>query len=229
MNIIYRLINRNKEKQGQFPCYYIGSKLNYVPGEYWGSSKHPQLLLELKTSITDFTIEILEYVDDPNDLTKKERDWQIKFNVINDPKYYNLHLANEKFTSNGRKWYYDPITLQKGYFQSNKIPEGWLPGYKPVELQSKKYKQIKKYKATGLKKTDPLLHQQISDSVANIEWIIQSPDGILHTVKKLHKFCEEYNLSHKLRTTKKFGVPIKKGKSKGWCVVDKKQGAKSPL
>lgn len=229
MNIIYLLANTKKESTRTFPCYYIGSKLNYVPGKYWGSSKHPQLLKELENSISDFKIEILEHVDDPAKLTLKEREWQLKLDAINDPKYYNLQYANEKFTSNGRKWFYDPVTLKKGYFYDNKVPEGWLPGYKPVEHQSKKYQQIKKYKSTGLKKTDPLLHKQISDSVANTEWTLKSPDGKIYTVTKLHKFCQEHNLSHKLRTIKKFGVPIKKGKSKGWVVIDKKQGAKSPL
>lgn len=225
MNIIYRLVNRKKEKEGQVPCYYVGSKLNYVPGEYWGSSRHPVLLEELKTCISDFEIEILEYVDDPADLTKIEKEFQIKFDVLENPQYYNLHLANEKFTSQGRKWYHDPVTLKTGYFQENKIPAGWVPGYKPENEQSLKWKTIKKYKPTGLKKSDPKLHEQISDSVANTEWVLQSPDGTLYTVTKLHKFCDEHNLSHRLRLIKKFGVPIKKGKSKGWCVISKKQGA----
>lgn len=226
MNIIYRLVNRKKEKNGEFPCYYIGSKMNYVPGEYWGSSKHPMLIEELKTNISNFEIEILEHVCNPKELTLREREYQLKYNALNDSKYYNLQLANEKFTSAGYKWYYDPVTLIKGYFQANKIPAGWLPGYKPEEQQSKEWKQIKRYRPTGLKKSDPRLHEQISDSVATTEWVLRSPDGSLHSVTKLHKFCKEHNISQKLRLTKKFGVPIKKGKSKGWCVVSKITGDK---
>ena len=222
MNIIYRLVNQKKEKNSEFPCYYIGSKLNYVPGEYWGSSKHPLLIRELKENILDFKIEILEHVDNPDELTLRERVHQLNHDVLNDQKYYNLQIANEKFTSTGRKWYYDPETLVKGYFLPNKIPPGWLPGYKPEEQQSKGWKQIKRYLPTGFKKSDPNLHKRISDSVATTEWTLRSPDGKLYTVTKLHKFCEEHNLSQKLRLTKKFGVPIKKGKSKGWCVISKK-------
>jgi len=53
-------------------------------------------------------------------------------------------------------------------------------------------------------------------------WVLQDPNGILHTVTKLHKFCEEHNLSPQLRLNKNFGIPLKKGNSKGWCVIDKK-------
>jgi len=223
MNIIYRLVNRKKEKNGEFPCYYIGSKMNYVPGAYWGSSRHPILIEELKTNISNFEIEILEHVDDPKELTLREREYQLKHNVLIDPEYYNLQLANEKFTSMGRKWYYDPVTLIKGYFQDNKIPTGWVKGCKPKENLTDGWKQVKQCNKTGLKKTDPKLRKHLSDTIADTEWILRSPEGKLYTVTKLHKFCEEHNLSQKLRLIKKFGVPIKKGKSKGWCVIDKKR------
>ena len=222
MHVIYKLINIQKEANNNFPCYYIGSKLNYIPGTYWGSSKHPTLIEELKTNVSNFKIEILEYVDNPTDLTTRERVYQLDYDVLNNPKYYNLHLANEKFTSSGRKWYYDPLTLNKGYFQDNKIPAGWIRGYKPEDAQSKKYKQVNRSKPTGLKKNDPKLHEQISNSVANTYWVLRDPNGILHTVTKLHKFCEEHNLSPQLRLNKNFGIPLKKGNSKGWCVIDKK-------
>ena len=64
-NVIYKLINRRKEKLGQYPCYYVGSKVNYVPGTYWGSSQNPILIAELATELDNFEMEILEYV--PND------------------------------------------------------------------------------------------------------------------------------------------------------------------
>ena len=110
LNIIYNLVNRTKEKQGIYPCYYIGSKLNYIPGTYWGSSKNPILLKELKENISDFNINILEHVD-KEELTTRERFWQLKLNVLQDNKYYNLSLAKEKFTGQGFTWFHDPITL----------------------------------------------------------------------------------------------------------------------
>ena len=218
MNIIYRLVNRTKEMNNEFPCYYIGSKINYVKGKYWGSSKHPVLISELKNNISDFAIEILEQVE-PDMLTIREREWQIKLDVVNSEKYYNLTLANENFSSAGFTWFHNADTLENGYFPKNKCPTGWKLGKSPDTAKRSLHRKIKK---TGLRKTDPNLHQKISDSVANTEWVLQSPDGILHTVTKLHKFCRENNLSQKLRLVKKFGIPIKKGKSKGWCVISKK-------
>jgi hypothetical protein len=41
-------------------------------------------------------------------------------------------------------------------------------------------------------------------------------------VTKLHKFCDEHGLSHRLRQMKTFDIPIKKGAGKGWSVVSKK-------
>lgn len=218
MNIIYRLVNRKKEKNNEFPCYYVGSKLNYVEGKYWGSSKHPLLIKELKENISDFEIEILEKTT-PDNLTLRERYWQLNLDVLNDEKYYNLSLANERFSSTGFTWFHDPITLANGYFPRSKCPQGWELGKTPETAKRTINRQNRK---TGLKKTDPLLHQQISDTISNTEWIIQDPNGIRHTVTKLHKFCKENNISQKLRLTKKFGIPIKKGKSKGWCVISKK-------
>lgn len=222
MNIIYRLVNKLKKSNNQSPCYYIGSKMNYIPGKYWGSSKHPILLEELKDCISNFEIEILEFVENPKELAKVEREYQLKFNVLADPNYYNLQLANEKFNSIGRKWYYDPITLTKGYFQESKIPIGWIAGYKPESKCTNTWNKIKNYESSGFKKGDPELHKQISDSVSSIEWILQAPDGSLHTVTKLHKFCKENGITDKLRLAANVGVPMKSGKSKGWCVLSKK-------
>ena len=47
-NIIYKLINRRKEQIKEYPCYYVGSKTNYVPGTYWGSSQNPILIEDLE-------------------------------------------------------------------------------------------------------------------------------------------------------------------------------------
>jgi hypothetical protein len=225
-NIIYRLVNRKKENSQEYPCYYIGSKLNYVPGQYWGSSRNPVLINELKENITDFEIEILEMVEISTILTKIEKEYQIKFDVVRDFRYYNLNYAGEKFTSTGKKWFYDPNTLQKGYFPTNKAPINWLPGTKPDEQKSEVYKKRlsrnKQSKYTGFKKNDVNLNLYRSDANSRFEWTIQDPNGKIYLVTKLHRFCEEHKLPHKFRLSKKLGVPIKKGKFKGWCVIDKK-------
>lgn len=224
MNIIYRLVNRQKEKLGEFPCYYIGSKLNYSPGKYWGSSHHPTLLKELATRITDFEMEILAVVNE-HELTAIEHKYQLQFDAVNDHKYYNLHLANEKFSSSGKKWFHDPITLARGYFPPNKIPTGWAPGYKALSEKTDASIKAQHYKnnPTGLHKDSPILHQQISNTVAKFEWIVQDPTGTQYKVTKLHKFCQEHNLTPQLRYASNLNVPMKKGKSKGWVVISKKE------
>lgn len=44
---------------------------------------------------------------------------------------------------------------------------------------------------------------------------LRDPVRNLHIVTKLHKFCDEHGLSHKLQQMKLFDIPIKKGASKG--------------
>lgn len=223
MHIIYCLINRRKEKVNEYPCYYIGSKTNFVSGKYWGSSHHPVLKEELSKSKEDFEMKILIEVTDPARLTLIEREVQIAFNVINDRKYYNLHLANEKFSAIGRKWFHDPVTLAVGLFSDCKVPPGWHPGHKKASDRTPGSIKAAIWKAnpTGLRKDDPLLHQKISDSIAKFEWIIRDPSGKLHTVTKLHQFCRDHKLSTRLRYAENFNVPIRRGSSKGWCVVSK--------
>lgn len=230
MNIIYKLVNRQKEQRNEYPCYYIGSKANYVPGTYWGSARHPLLLLELKTTLEDFELIIIEYVDSLSNLIEREHFWQKKYNVVQNEKYYNLSYANKKFSSIGFKWAHDPVTLTKGYFPNNKIPVGWNLGKTP---ESKVKKSILK---TGYKKGSIELNQEISKrtKVAACRgknhkdckiWILQDPNGTIHTVIGLHEFCRKFNLSVtslQFSEKSKKQLPINKGKSKGWRVLDKK-------
>jgi len=139
LNVIYCLVNKQNEKIDVVPNKYVGSKVNYKPGKYWGSSRHPVLLKELSEDISVFSVEILEYVNDPKCLVQRELYWQEKFDVVNSEEYFNLAFANQKFTSLNFRWYYDPISLDKGYFPKHKIPNGWLPGKKPKEKDSKQY------------------------------------------------------------------------------------------
>lgn len=226
-HIIYKLINRRKESLGEHPCYYVGSKTNYIPGTYWGSSKNPILIEELTIELSNFDMEILEEVYDANQLIEREITHQLQHNVVEDQKYYNLRLAGKNFTTTGYKYYYHPITLVRGFFPPNKIPVGWVWGKNPGTPR----KIINK---TGLKKGDPKLKKYISErtkvttarGVQHSEtksWILQDPEGAIHNVIGLHEFCKinglaATSLQYSINTTN----PIKKGKSKGWRLLSKK-------
>lgn len=226
-NVIYKLINRRKEKLSEYPCYYIGSKVNYVPGTYWGSSRNPILITELNTELANFEMEILEDVPSDNNLIDHEINHQVALNVVKDEKYYNLRLAGKNFATTGYKYYYHPTTLVRGFFPPNKIPHGWLLGKSPESAARKKVVK------TGLKKGDPNLNKIISERTkANTPrgkthtetkvWILQDPTNKIHKVVGLHEFCKANNLAatslqYSINTNK----PIKKGKSKGWRLLSK--------
>lgn len=80
---------------------YLGKRV-YKPGweRYLGSSK------ELKEDIkklgrNNFIREIIEECQTHNDLTKREIFYQIKYDVIHDPMWYNRCINNEKFNTYG--------------------------------------------------------------------------------------------------------------------------------
>jgi hypothetical protein len=104
----------------------------------------------------------------------------------------------------------------KGYFPAHKIPINWVKGQSP-KTASKTLRMVNNI--TGFKKGDPELYNHISDSIACMEWILKDPEGNTHIVTKLHKFCEDRNISQKLRYKSYFNKPMKRGKSKGWCVI----------
>lgn len=236
-NIIYKLINKNKELREDYPCYYIGSKMGYIPGKYWGSPSHPLLRKELKDDISSFEMIILEYVDKSTDLTMRENYWQKSVNAVENEKYYNLGYAKTNFSSAGFKWAYDPVSLIKGYFPKCKIPKGWALGKSPESLIRR---QNKLALTTGLSKGDPNLNKIISSRTKENAcrgerhrdiktWTLLDPNGKIHQIIGLHEFCKANGLSatslqYSINTQK----PIKKGKSKGWCVLSKKQGAHAP-
>jgi hypothetical protein len=226
-HVIYKLTNLRKKSLGEYPCYYIGSKTNYVPGTYWGSSKNPILVEELATELSNFDMKVLEEVNDVAQLIEREIFHQLLHNVVIDQKYYNLRLAGKNFTTTGYKYYYHPITLVRGFFPPNKIPAGWIWGKKPGVPR----KQIIK---TGLKKGDPKLKKIIAERTKATTargaqhsetkiWTLQDPNGVIHTVLGLHDFCKANGLAatslqYSINTQK----PIKKGKSKGWRLLAKK-------
>ena len=226
-HVIYKLINRRKESLGEYPCYYIGSKTNYIPGTYWGSSKNPILIEELATELSNFIVEILEEVYEVNQLIEREIAHQLLNDVVVEQKYYNLRLAGKNFTTTGYKYYYHPITLVRGFFPPNKIPSGWIWGKKPGVPG----KEIIK---TGLKKGDPKLRKLISERTKATTargslhsetkiWTLQDPSGTIHNVVGLHEFCKINGLAaSSLQYSINTEQPIKKGKSKGWRLLAKK-------
>jgi len=211
--------------------------MGYIPGKYWGSSKHPLLLKELQDDIDSFELTILEYVDNPTDLTMRENYWQKSVNAVENEKYYNLRYAKTKFSSAVFKWAYDPISLIRGYFPELKIPKGWVLGQ---SSESSNRKKKKKSNPTGLSRGDPKLNQIISARTKENAcrgkrhrdiktWILVDPDGKIHQVIGLHEFCKINGLSvTSLQYSINSQKPIKKGRSKGWYVLRKKQGAKAP-
>ena len=202
-NIIYRLVNRRKEKSGDTPCYYIGSKFNYVPGQYWGSSQHPILISELKDNITDFELEILAVVDSPEVLTITEREYQEKFNVLENDQYYNLCLANVKFSSLGWKWYHNPLTLQRGFFPKNKIPKNWvigkIPKKTPKIYSSNSLSCAEKISETlkGRKKDRKSVEQGMQTKRNKLaKFDVYSDDIIFEKEINLKDFAEKYNFNY---------------------------------
>jgi hypothetical protein len=229
MNVIYKIINIRKKEKCEFPYEYIGSKVNYIDGKYWGSSSHPLMIQELKNNPEDFEFCIIQVIDD-NDIqciVNLERQWQVKLNVVNDPKYYNLKLASEKWSSLGFKWAYDPVTLLKAYLPKHKIPFGWKLGQSPTSIQEK----VNESK-TGFSKGDERLNKIISKRTSAAMpkgknhrdskiWNLCDPNGNLHEVI-LHPFCKENDLSPTaIQYSLISGKPIKKGKSKGWYAMNK--------
>ena len=226
-NVIYKLTNRRKEKLKQYPCYYVGSKTNYIPGTYWGSSRNPILINELAIELDNFEMEILEDVPLIENLIEVEIAHQILLNVVKDKKYYNLRIAGNKFSTSGYKYYYHPDTLARGFFPPNKVPIGWLLGKYPG---SPRTKQIIK---TGLKKGDPKLNKIIAERTSATcrkgkdhsetrTWTLQDPTNKIYKLVGLHEFCKIHNLAatslqYSINTDK----PIKKGKSKGWRLLSK--------
>ena len=206
MHIVY--IIYHSESTG----YYIGSKMNY-DGKYKGSSRHPLF--------KPGELEILEIVNDPTMLTAKEREWQEKYDILNDPNCFNLVYANEKFSSADRKFYYNPVTLERSLFLEHQVPSGWIKGMHPT----KKKKRMKR----GSKELKEHLRNKSKESAKRgkehkdtKQWILVDPQGNKHIVHGLYPFCEKYNLSptsiqYSLTSQK----PIKKGKSKGWYAVKK--------
>lgn len=226
-NVIYKLTNRRKEKLSQYPCYYVGSKTDYVPGTYWGSSRNPIMIDELVTELANFEMEILEEVSLTESLIEIEITHQVALNVVKDERYYNLRLAGKNFATTGYKYYYHPTTLVRGFFPPNKVPAGWVLGKSPESATRKKIVK------TGFKKGDPKLNKLISERTRATtprgsrhtetkEWTLQDPNNKIHKVVGLHEFCKANNLAatslqYSINTNK----PIKKGKSKGWRLLSK--------
>jgi hypothetical protein len=50
-------------------------------------------------------------------------------------------------------------------------------------------------------------------------WVLISPDGVTHNVYNLKAFCDPLGINWKVLSNSSFGIPMVKGKAKGWLVV----------
>ena len=109
MNIIYKVIFNKRLAAGIMPYYYIGSKTNcrvengvilYGKSslrEYWGSSKHAEYSEILKND--NPTIEIL-YEGDKETLLIKEKEFQVQYDAVRSPEFFNANYAvDNNFTN----------------------------------------------------------------------------------------------------------------------------------
>lgn len=100
MNLVYRLVNRNKEEGRR---YYVGSKVechiakidgvatmvqrNNKP--YFGSSSSFEMKDDMQRGDV-FEVEILEQVKDKKEVMNREMDWINKLDAVRSDEYYNL-------------------------------------------------------------------------------------------------------------------------------------------
>jgi hypothetical protein len=50
-------------------------------------------------------------------------------------------------------------------------------------------------------------------------WVLISPDGVTYNVYNLKAFCDPLGINWKVLSNSSFGIPMVKGKTKGWLVV----------
>ena len=108
-----------------YPKFYIGSKYNYK-GNYYGSVDSKQIYeytegkplrdwwKTKKLNTENFLFEILEVFDDitPEELVNKERDLQLKLNVLSE-EFFNHSIATRGFCSKKRSDITKQIVSQK--------------------------------------------------------------------------------------------------------------------
>ena len=177
MNIIYR-ITYIPHLNTSYPKYYIGSKMNYKPGKYFGSVQSKRVFdytngLPLRDwwksiDTNDFLFEILEVCEDnitSKDIVLIERNIQLKFNVAQNEEYFNQSIATEGFASVPRtestkalqaaklKEYYQSeegkLKRQRISERNQKLKTGWK---NPCWNDEEKSQRIRKAQSEAQKK-----------------------------------------------------------------------------
>lgn len=103
MHIVYKLTFLKRRESNQYPFYYIGTKsncqvinnliLDKKNKPYFGSSKYKNYKDIVNQNINDILVEILYSGSSYADCLLKERDIQIKNDVVMSPKYFNNMIA----------------------------------------------------------------------------------------------------------------------------------------
>lgn len=107
-NYVYKITFPEREKQGLYPCFYIGSKSNATfkdgiiygsRGEYWGSSECV-VFKQLISSNEPKNVTILDIAESYDELISKERDFHLRFDVVADCRFFNKSIATENTYAN---------------------------------------------------------------------------------------------------------------------------------
>ena len=94
MNIVYLLVHKVRLEENNPPYFYIGSKKNWKgEGSYKSSSRHD---IVLNGYSDDLLITPLWVSEDCShiELLEKEKEFQLKHDVLKNPKFFNRNIAN---------------------------------------------------------------------------------------------------------------------------------------
>jgi hypothetical protein len=132
IHVIYRVVDTLTGEM------YVGSKMNYVHGKYFGSTQLKRAKEIIKARPETLTVQILEIIADPSRLIQREIYWQEKFDVVNSKMYWNQTIAASGFSAFGRKDNYrlgkkhKPETIEKMKISASKVV------HKPLTEQHRK-------------------------------------------------------------------------------------------
>ncbi|MFW9602927.1 MAG: NUMOD3 domain-containing DNA-binding protein [Prevotella sp.] len=108
MHIVYKIVFPDRKKLGVKPSEYIGSKsnctvvngviLNNKGKPYWGSSRSKDFLFALENE--EKTVEVLYQSDIYENALQEERRIHIELDVVANPNYFNLSIANANTFTN---------------------------------------------------------------------------------------------------------------------------------
>lgn len=199
MDIIYLITNTKKEKAGQLPNKYIGSKTNWKgPNTYWGSSCNPIMKKELAENIENFRFELLEEINDVCSINEKEAIHQLKVKAAPNPEYYNLKYACDEWSNAGYKW------------MTNGSNDVQVPSAKTEQLLNEGYeygrsaKALKKPWNAGIKATKERSNNMSKALKGKVPWNVGKKGVQLCSddkpMMKPYKAIDDLGNEHEVRT-----------------------------